>query len=77
LEVSPLSREVMLAYSATSIQTITVWPSLFPPSHTRKPIGTPYGLLSPWEVYGLTTFHDRIYLGGLGSASPPRAHHLR
>ena len=44
-EVSALSRGVCCACS-TPIHPITGWPSLFPASHTRTPLGSPYGSLS-------------------------------
>ena len=46
MEVSPLSRAVMLPRGSTAIHFITKWPSLSPPSPTRRPVGSPYGLLS-------------------------------
>jgi hypothetical protein len=50
---------------------------LRPPSHTRRPIGLPYGSLSQRETYGLTAFRASTTVRGLGSASPPRVHRLR
>ena len=46
LEVSPLSRAVMLPRGSTAIHFITKWPSLAPPSPTRRPVSSPYGSLS-------------------------------
>jgi len=61
---------------STPIHPPTGWPSLPPASLTRTPIGSPYGLLSQWERYGLTTFRTST-LDELGSACPPVARHLR
>lgn len=45
------------AFRITGISAITAGPSLFRTSHTRIPIGLPYGRLSLIrERYGLTTF---------------------
>src|SRR2546426_4249051 len=46
MDVSALSRGVMLPVDATPIHPITEWPSLLPSSHARTPIGLPYGSLS-------------------------------
>ena len=46
MDVSPLSRGVMLPGGATPIHPITEWRSLLPSSHARTPIGLPYGSLS-------------------------------
>jgi hypothetical protein len=49
MEVSLFSREVMLRITllrSTSIRSITERHSLFPHSHTRNPLGSPYGSLS-------------------------------
>ena len=46
MDVSPLSRGVMLPVGATPIHPITERPSLLPSSHSRTPIGLPYGALS-------------------------------
>src|SRR5882762_11903540 len=45
-DVSPLSRGVILRVCSTPIHPITGWPSLLPSSHSRTPIGLPYGSLS-------------------------------
>lgn len=48
----------MLVVASTPIRAITARPSLFPASHTRIPIGVPYGPLCPvGREYGLTMFH--------------------
>jgi len=56
MEVSTLSREVMLPKGLTSVRSITERHSLAPPSHTRSPLGSLYSLLShPRELVGRTT----------------------
>jgi hypothetical protein len=56
VEVCALSREILLLGGSISIPLITSWLSLFPPSLTRYPIGTPYDCLPSREDNGLTTF---------------------
>lgn len=47
-----------MVLASTPIRAITARPSLFPASHTRIPIGVPYGSLCPiGREYGLTMFH--------------------
>lgn len=47
----------MLVVASTPIRAITARLSLFPASHTRTPIGVPYGSLCPdGREYGLTAF---------------------
>jgi len=46
MDVSALSRGVILRVCSTPIHPITGWPSLLPSSHSRTPIGLPYGSLS-------------------------------
>ena len=46
MDVSALSRGVMLPVGATPIHPITGQPSLLPSSHARTPIGLPCGSLS-------------------------------
>ena len=91
MEVSPLSREVMLSWwylHSTSIRSITERHSLFPSSHTRNPIGSPCGSLSPsfdldlmkmgLAKGGLRAYHVSCECqSGLGLASPPVAQRLR
>ena len=75
-EVCPLSRGVMSPCGSTPILPITGRHSLSPPSHTRRPIGSPCGSLSQRETYGFTTFHAqtiawvrfRLFTGGALSA---------
>src|SRR6266704_4319388 len=45
-DVSALARGVILWVCSTPIHPITGWPSLLPSSHSRTPIGLPYGSLS-------------------------------
>jgi hypothetical protein len=50
MEVCPLSLEVMsreVMQRSTSIHPITGRRLLFPSSHTRNPVGSPCGSLSP------------------------------
>ncbi len=61
---------------STLIHAITAWLSLSPSSSTRIPVGLPYGSLSQWERYGLTTFYVST-MSGLGLAYPPVAQYLR
>lgn len=63
MEVCLLARGVILSNDATPIHLITRWPSLLPSSFTHTPIGSPYGLPSFEEKYGLTTFHDFDLMG--------------
>jgi len=61
VEVCSLSRGVIWSRDSTPIHPITGWPSLFPPSHTRTPIGLSYDSLSSHEeeygvVYGGTAY---------------------
>ncbi len=72
MEVGSLSREVLLSSDSTSIQRITRWLSLPPPSFTRCPIGSPYGSLPLREDVGLTTFRVQTP-SGLGPAYSPVA----
>ena len=69
MEVSPLSRET-ICRGSVSIRSITERHSLAPPSHTRSPLASPYGLLSRprenslcWENYGRTTFRVSARVG--------------
>ena len=57
-EVCPLSRG-----ANTPIPLITRGHSLPLASSTRTPIGSPCGLLSLWERYGLTTFRGSTNVG--------------
>lgn len=76
VDVCPLSRGMILPEGAIPILPITGRHSLSPPSHTRRPIGSPYGSLSRRETYGLSTFHAqtikwvrfRLFAGGASSA---------
>ena len=69
VEVCPLARGMILSEDSTPIRSVTEWPSLFPLSHTRSPIGSPCGSLSQqrydrcWEDYGLTTFRVNTGVG--------------
>jgi hypothetical protein len=66
---------------ATSIHSITEWPSLSSPSFTRSPIGSPYGSLPRADsglLGELRVYHvPLVYLCGLGPSSTPVALHLR
>jgi hypothetical protein len=46
MDVSPLSRGVILPVGTTPIHPITGWPSLFPSSSSRTSVGSPCGSLS-------------------------------
>ena len=65
-----------VANGSTPIHPTTGWRSLLPASPTRTSMGSPYGLLSPWERYGLTTFRTST-TDELGSAYSPVTRHLR
>lgn len=71
-EVCPLSREVMLPIDATSIHSITEWPSLSQSSSIRTTNGfltRPLPNRAAIRIYHVPfEEHD-----GLGSASPPVA----
>jgi hypothetical protein len=72
MEVSPLSRAVMLPYGSTAIHFITKWLSLSPSSHTRRPIGSPCGSLS--LTGGRRAYHvPHADPNGLGPAFSPVA----
>jgi hypothetical protein len=73
VEVGTLACGVILSADSTPIHPITGCPSLFPPSHTRTPIGSSYDSLSPGEEKcRLTTFRlratgwvrDYLFAGG-------------
>ena len=66
----------MLPEGAILIHPITGWPSLFPSSSARRPIGLSHDLLSQGEDDGFTRFHVRTQ-NGVGLACPPVAHRLR
>jgi hypothetical protein len=57
------SQPTFVGGEVTPIRPITGWHSLFPSSFTRIPIGSPCGLLSQREEYGLTTFHMCTRMG--------------
>src|SRR5262245_59181940 len=74
VEVGSLACGVILSIDSTPIPPITGGPSLFPPSHTRTPIGSSCDLLSSVEEeYRLTTFRlhaigwvrDYLFAGGV------------
>src|SRR5262249_16190456 len=74
VEVCSLSCGVILSRDSTPIHPLTASPSLFPPSHTRTPIGSSYDSLSSSEEEdGLTTLRlrafgwvrDYLFAGGL------------
>lgn len=75
IEVCPLSREVMLPSDATSIHSITEWPSLSQSSSIRTANSFPYGAparMHEWAT--IRTYHVPFEEhDGLGSASPPVA----
>ena len=54
-EVSSLSRGVMSPRGSTPVRPITGWPSLPPPSFTRRPIGSPCG--GPTLAGGRRAYH--------------------
>jgi hypothetical protein len=58
VEVSPVSREMMLPYGSIPIQFITDWPSLFPRSYAHSFYGSPYGFPASLQRrgYGVSTF---------------------
>jgi len=62
---------------ATAILIIAIRRWLSPRSFTRPPIGIPCGLLSAQGGEGRAYHVSRLYLSGLGCASPPVARHLR
>jgi len=72
-DVSPLSRGVILRGCSTPIHPITGWPSLLPSSHSRTPIGLPYGSLS---LQGKRTGFPcsvSVTTNGVGALCPPVA----
>lgn len=78
MEVSPLSREVMLSEDSTPILSITERHSLCPSSYTRSYMGSPCGSLSLMRQGELRAYHvPRECQSGLGLASLPVAQHLR
>jgi len=73
MDVSALSRGVMLPVGATPIHPITEWPSLLPSSHSRTLIGLPYGSLS---LQGKRTGFPcsvSVTTNGVGALCPPVA----
>jgi len=73
MDVSQLSRGVMLPVGATPLHPITGWPSLLPSSSSRTSIGSPCGSLSPaGDVRG---YHvpSQSHTNGLGALCPPVA----
>jgi hypothetical protein len=73
MDVSPLSRGVMLPVGATPIYPITGWRSLLPSSPARTSIGSPCGSLSlAGDVRG---YHvpSQSQTNGLGALCPPVA----
>ena len=66
MEVGPLSCE-----GYPSIQTITVWPSLFPPCFTCHLMEEPYGSSTPCGEDDRLTVFLRSKQNGLGSFFPP------
>ena len=73
MDVCSLSRGVMLRACSTPIHPITEWLSLLPSSHSRTPIGSPYGSLSlAGDVRG---YHvpSQSHPNGLGALCPPVA----
>ena len=76
MEVSSLSRGVILPRGSTPLRLMTRRLSLPPSSFTRSAIGLPYGSLSP--VGALRAYHvPSVYLCGEGLISTPGGHHLR
>ncbi len=72
MEVSPLSRAMLLPCGSIAIPLITKGPSLFPSSPTRYPIGSPCGSLS--LAGGHRAYHvPQTDLNGLGLAYSPVA----
>ena len=59
----PLSRGVILLIAQPLFPPLQkdLRSLLRPPSHTRRPIGLPYGSLSQRETYGLTTFRASTF----------------
>jgi hypothetical protein len=73
MDVSPLSRGVMLPVGATPIHPITGWRSLLPSSHARTSIGLPCGSLSlTGDVRGCHV-PSQSHTNGLGALYPPVA----
>jgi hypothetical protein len=73
MDVSPLSRGVMLPVGVTPIHPITGWHSLLPSSHARTSIGLPYGSLSlTGDVRGCHV-PSQSHTDGLGALCPPVA----
>ena len=73
MDVSALSRGVMLPMGATPIHPITGWLSLLPSSYSRTPIGLPCGTLSlAGDVRG-SHVPSQSQTNGVGALCPPVA----
>jgi hypothetical protein len=73
MDVSPLSRGVMLPVGATPLHPITEWPSLLPSSPSRTSVGSPYSSLSlTGDVRGCHV-PSQSHTNGVGALCPPVA----
>src|SRR5438445_13046730 len=66
MDVSTLSRRVISPVGSTLIHSMTEWPSLLPSSHTRTPVGSPYGSFS--ILGGVRGYHVPSQSQRMGSA---------
>ena len=73
MDVSALSRGMMLPVGSTPIPSITEGPSLLPSSHSRTPISLSYGSLSLMGDVRGSHVPSQSQMNGVGALCPPVA----